>query len=249
MLAVILGIFLIQIGYAQPKPPPPPVPPIPPIKIEIGGEGGGFMNAIRIMLLLTILTLAPSILIMITSFTRIVIVFFFLRQALALQQTPPNQVLVGLSLFLTIYIMGPTLQDVYKNAYKPYSEAKLNEEGFIGEAIKPFRKFMFAQVREKELALFVKLSKSPRPKNKDDVSVFTLIPAFMVSEIKTAFEIGFVLYMPFLVIDVVIASVLMSMGMLMVPPIMISLPFKLVVFVAADGWTLLINSLVRSFRV
>lgn len=243
----VLGILaLFALAFAQPQ---RPTPPVPPITIQIGEGREGFVTALRIMLLLTILTLAPSILIMITSFTRIIIVLLFLRQALALHQTPPTQVIAGLALFLTFFVMRPAFEIAYEDAFRPYVEGKMNEEEFLREAFQPFRKFMLAQVREEELALFVKISGSERPRNPDNISATTLVPAFIVSELRTAFEIGFLIFIPFLMIDVVIASILMAMGMIMVPPIMLSLPFKVIVFVLADGWTLLVHSLVKSFRI
>lgn len=204
---------------------------------------------IEILLIFTVLSMAPAILLMTTCFTRLIIVFSFLKKALGTQTTPPNQVLVGLSLFLTVFIMTPVMTQMNATAIKPYLAEQITAEKALEEAAVPLRKFMFKQTREKDLALFLSLAKLEKPENKDDVPTFLLIPAFMISELKTAFQIGFVLFLPFLVIDMVVASVLLSMGMMMLPPIMISLPFKLLLFVLVDGWYLIVGSLVESFGV
>jgi len=204
---------------------------------------------IEILLLFTVLSMAPAILLMMTSFTRLVIAFSFLRQALGTQQVPPTQVLVGLALFLTVFIMTPVFSEVNTIAVKPYMAEQINAEQALQEAAKPVRAFMFKQTREKDLELFLSLSKSPKPKNKDEVATAVLIPSFMISELKTAFTIGFVLFLPFLIIDMVVASILLSMGMMMLPPVMVSLPFKLLLFVLVDGWYLIVGSLVKSFGV
>lgn len=204
-------------------------------------------TALEIIALLTILSIAPSILLMTTSFTRLIIVFGFLRQALGTQQMPPNQILAGLALFLTFFIMQPVWSQANSTAIRPY----LNEEISFDEAVRrvqiPLRTFMFKQTRETDLALFTKLAKIEDPKDRDAIPTLVLIPAFMISELKTAFEIGFILFLPFLIIDMVVSSVLLSLGMMMLPPILISLPFKLLLFVLVDGWNLLIGSLVKSF--
>jgi len=202
---------------------------------------------LQILILLTILSVAPALLLMLTSFTRLVVVFSILRHAIGTQQTPPNQVLISLALFLTMFIMAPTFQRVYEEALIPYFNKQINEKELFERAVQPFKEFMFKNTREKDLALFVKLRNEERPKTPDDVSIFTLIPAFMISELKTAFQIGFLLYIPFLVIDVIVSSVLISMGILMLPPMMISLPIKLLLFVLVDGWNLLVVSLIKSF--
>jgi len=204
-------------------------------------------TVIKILLLLTILTLAPSILIMMTSFTRLAVVFAFLRHAMGTQQAPPNQVIVGLALFLTIFIMAPVWTKVNEKAIQPYLNREVSEEKALKLASQPVRDFMFKQTRENDLALFMNIAHLKRPANKDNVPMIALIPAFVISELKTAFTIGFILYIPFLIIDMVVASVLLSMGMMMLPPIMISLPFKLMLFVLVDGWHLLVGSMVRSF--
>lgn len=205
------------------------------------------VNVIKIIVMLTILTLAPAILILMTSFTRIVVVFAFLRQALGTQQMPPNQLIVGLSLFLTFFIMAPALTDINTKALQPYLKGAMSQEAAGEEAMRPLRKFMFNQTRDSDLQLFLKLSQVEKPKTRQDVPSYVLIPAFVISELKTAFEIGFVIYLPFLIIDMVVASVLMAMGMMMVPPIIVSLPFKIMLFVLVDGWALMVGSLVKSF--
>ncbi|MBI5491670.1 MAG: flagellar type III secretion system pore protein FliP [Deltaproteobacteria bacterium] len=223
---------------------------LPKVSLTLGGDSGpqGVSTAVQILLLLTVITLAPAILLMMTSFTRLVIVFSLLRQALGVQQSPPNQVVIGLSLFLTFFIMSPALNSINEKALKPYMQGSINQEAALTNAIGPLREFMLRNTREKDVELFLKLSKSETPRTKDDISTLTIIPAFVTSELKTAFQIGFLIYVPFLVIDMVVASVLMSMGMMMLPPVMISMPFKLMLFVLVDGWYLLVGSLVRSFH-
>jgi len=205
------------------------------------------VNAVKIVLMMTVLTLAPAIMIMMTGFTRIIIVLSFLRQALGSPQLPPNQLLVGLALFLTFFVMKPAFDDINTKALRPYLAGTLSQDRALDEALSPLRKFMFNQTRDSDLALFVRLAKAEKPKTLADVSTTVLVPAFVISELKTAFQIGFIIYLPFLVIDMVIASVLMAMGMMMLPPVVISLPFKLMLFVLVDGWTLLIGSMVQSF--
>lgn len=205
------------------------------------------VSVLRIVMMLTVLSLAPAILIMMTSFTRIVVVLSFLRQALGTQQMPPNQLIVGLSLFLSFFVMAPTFKAISADAVEPYLNEKIDQKTAFARGEAPLRKFMFAQVREKDLELFLSLTKEEKPKNRDDVATYVLVPAFVISELKTAFTIGFMLYLPFLVLDMVVASVLMAMGMMMLPPVVISLPFKLLLFVLVDGWDLVIGSLVKSF--
>jgi flagellar biosynthesis protein FliP len=223
--------------------------PIPTIKIGIGEakDAGEVSILIQILILLTVLSLAPAILIMMTSFTRLVVVFSFLRHALGTQQMPPNQILIGLSLFLTFFIMTPVWSTVHEKALVPYQEKKISQGQAIDEALKPVRQFMFKQTREKDLALFVNMAKIAKPKNKEEIPTTVLLPAYMISELKTAFQIGFLLYIPFLIIDMVVSSILLSMGMMMLPPVMISLPFKALLFVLVDGWNLIVGSLVKSF--
>ncbi len=204
-------------------------------------------TALQLLALLTLLSLAPAIVVMMTSFTRIVIVLALLRQALGLAQTPPNQVLIGLALFLSLFVMAPTLQEVNANALQPYSSGQLTQEQALERGVEPLRRFMLQQTREKDIALFLEMGNVEQPNSPDDVPTHVLVPAFLLSELKTAFQMGFVLFIPFLVIDMVVASILMSMGMLMLPPMMISLPFKLLLFVLVDGWYLVVHSLVLSF--
>ncbi len=204
-------------------------------------------TAIEIILLLTVLSLAPSILLMMTSFTRLIIVFGFLRQAIGSQQMPPNQVLIGLSLFLTFFIMQPVWSKANQKGIQPYLNDEINYKVAWKNVETPFRNFMFKNTREDDLALFAHFASIENPKDKDEIPTYVLIPSFMISELKTAFEIGFILYIPFLIIDMVVSSVLLSMGMMMLPPVLISLPFKLLLFVLVDGWHLLTGSLVQSF--
>jgi flagellar biosynthetic protein FliP len=226
-------------------------PDSPPAFISVGldqnPQPGKMAVVLQIFLLMTILSLAPAILIMLTSFTRVVIVLSLLRRALGTMQMPPNQVIIGLALFLTFFIMTPVWNQVNQNALQPYLNEQIDQQQALQKAAEPLRNFMFKQTREKDLALFVDIAKVERPKDMDDLPISVLIPSFIISEVKTAFQIGLLLYVPFLIIDMVVASVLLSMGMMMLPPIMISLPFKLMLFVLADGWNLLIGSLVRSF--
>lgn len=205
------------------------------------------VSSIKILLALTILTLAPAILIMMTSFTRIIIVLSFVRQALGTQNMPPNQLLVGLALFITLFIMSPFLNKVNDTAVQPFLNGTIKQDQAIDNALAPIRAFMFNQTRDGDLALFVNLSRMSQPKTRADVPTQVLIPAFIISELKTAFQIGFIIYLPFLVVDMIAASVLMAMGMMMLPPVIISLPFKIMLFVLVDGWTLIVGSLVKSF--
>ncbi len=224
---------------------------IPNINLQIGGTADnpqGLSTAVQLVVLLTVLSLAPAIVILLTSFTRIIVVLGFVRSSLATQQMPPNQVLIGLALFLTFFVMAPTLREVNTTAVQPYLSGQITQEAAFKTGMEPLRQFMFKQTREKDLALFVKMSGMERPKNFADIPNYVLIPSFIISELKTAFQIGFIIFVPFLVIDMVVASALMSMGMMMLPPMMISLPFKILLFVLVDGWGLVIQSLVMSFR-
>lgn len=207
------------------------------------------VNAIKILMMLTVLTLAPAILIMMTSFTRIIIVFSFLRQAMGTQNMPPNQLMVGLALFLTFFVMSPQLQEINEKALQPYLGNKLSQDAAFDNAMSPLRKFMFNQTRDSDLSLMTKLAKISVPKTRADVPSMVLIPAFIISELKTSFQIGFIIYLPFLVIDLVVSSVLMAMGMMMLSPLIISLPFKIMLFVMVDGWTLVLGSLASSFAM
>ena len=217
------------------------------VGIANADQPGAPTVTLQIFLLMTVLSLAPAIMIMVTSFTRIVIVLSLLRRALGTMQMPPNQVMVGLALFLTLFIMTPVWQQINQTAVQPYLDKKIGHQEALQNAVSPLRAFMFKQTREKDLALFVDIAKLKRPKNMTDIPTTVLIPSFIISEVKTAFQIGLLLYVPFLIIDMVVASVLLSMGMMMLPPIMVSLPFKLMLFILADGWYLLVGSLVKGF--
>jgi flagellar biosynthesis protein FliP len=219
------------------------------VSIELGGVDGGSVTGqiFRLMVLITVLSLAPGILVMVTSFTRIVIVLAFLRTALGLQTTPPNSVLVGLALFLTLFVMMPVFEQSYEQGIRPLLDEQVEEMEGLTRAAEPFRTFMLEQVREKDLALFADLADVGPIAGPEAVPFRILVPAFIISELRRAFEIGFLIYLPFLIIDMVVASILMSMGMMMVPPVMISLPFKLIFFVLVDGWYLVVGSLVESF--
>lgn len=220
-------------------------------KISIGIEKaktpGDVAMSLQILFIMTILSLAPSILMLMTSFTRIVIVLHFIRQALGTQQMPTNQVLIGLALFLTFFVMHPVIQKINDIALQPYLHEQIEAKEALVKAQEPIRQFMLKLTREKDLALFVKLAENPKPYNQSDIPLRVLIPAFVISELRIAFQIGFMLYIPFLMIDMIVSSVLMSMGMLMLPPIMISLPFKILLFVLVDGWYLIIDSVMKSF--
>ncbi|MCL2184278.1 MAG: flagellar type III secretion system pore protein FliP [Treponema sp.] len=232
-------------------PSPPPPPAIPFIDLSVRNPQGGQEVAfsLQILLLLTILSLAPSIIILMTSFLRVAIVLDFIKRALSLQQVPPNQVLMGIALFLTVFIMWPTFSDIYNNSIQPLSAGELSVQNAYREAEAPLRRFMFSQMnnRTENIQLFMAMRGLDRPTTLADVPTYVLIPAFILSELTVAFKIGILLFIPFIVIDMVVASTLMSMGMIMLPPIMISMPFKLILFVLVDGWSLLTDQIVRSF--
>ncbi len=217
------------------------------VSINFGSGAGLTERVIQLIALLTVLTLAPSILVMMTSFTRIVVVLSLLRTALGTATAPPNAVIVALALFLTAFVMGPAFQRGYDVGIRPLVNNEINVEQAFLRASEPFKEFMLKNVREKDLSLFMDLSREPRPATPEETSLRILVPAFMISELKRAFEIGFLLFLPFLIIDLVVASVLMSMGMMMLPPVVVSLPFKLIFFVLVDGWTLVAGSLVQSY--
>jgi flagellar biosynthetic protein FliP len=204
--------------------------------------------SLQLLLLLTVLSLAPALVVMVTSFTRLVVVFSFLRHALGTQTMPPNQVLIALALFLTFFIMSPVFHQIQDRALKPYLAQEMDGEEAVKRGLEPLRGFMFKQTREKDLSLFINLTKTSKPRNPQEIPISALIPAFMISELRTAFEIGFLLYLPFMIIDMVVASVLLSMGMMMLPPVLISLVFKILLFVLVDGWNLVVGSLVKSFH-
>ena len=245
VLVVLLLFLAAWVGPARAQ-----TTGLPTLKIGVeDAKGPGDLSiALKVMLLLTVLSLAPSILIMVTAFTRIIVVLHLLRQAIGTQTAPANQVIVGLALFLTLFVMLPVGREVKQAAFDPYMDKRIGWEEAYERASKPVRTFMLAQVREKDLRLMVRSSGIPRPQTMDEIPTYVVVPAFMISELRTAFTIGFLIYMPFLIIDMVVASVLMSMGMMMLPPIMISLPFKLLIFVLADGWYLIVGSLVQSFQ-
>lgn len=242
LLALIFLAFGTN-GWAQ-------TPPKPSINFDISGPDGpqSWTIGIRILFLLTALTLAPAFVMMMTSFTRVVIVLSLIRQAMGTLHSPPNQVVIGLALFLTLFIMGPVWEQVQEKALNPYLEDQITQEQALEQAVNPVRAFMLKQVREKDLDLFIGMSGITLPEFPSQIPLRVLIPAFVTSELRTAFQIGFLIYIPFLVIDMIVASVLMSMGMMLLPPVMISLPFKLVLFVLADGWFLVVGSLMQSFN-
>ncbi len=244
MLRSIFLLSILCIGiplYAQ--------SPIPGINISIDSATSPqqVSTTLQIVFLLTVLTMAPAILIMTTSFTRFVIVLSFLRQAIGTPTAPSNQVVIGLALFLSLFVMMPVWEEVNTTALDPYLQEAISQEEFMSRAALPIKRFMGNFTREKDLALFIRIAKIERPKNIDEVPIWVMIPAFVISELKAAFQIGFLLYVPFLVIDMVVASILMAMGMMMMPPVMISLPFKLMLFVLVDGWHLILGSMVKSF--
>jgi flagellar biosynthetic protein FliP len=221
---------------------------LPAVSLQIGAGDGRLTTPLQIVVLLTLLSLAPAILITLTAFVRIVIVLSFLRQAVGTQNMPPNQVIVSLALFLTGFVMLPTLHEMHDQALVPYQQATITDTEALGRAYEPLRQFMLRQTREKDLALFVGATGASRPATPADVPPQALLPAFLISELKTAFQMGFLIFVPFLILDMVVASVLTSMGMITLPPALISLPFKLMLFVLVDGWNLLTGSLVQSFR-
>lgn len=249
-LWIVFGITVLALFSGVTTTFAAPLIPIPNITVGVDTANSPqqVASSLQILFGLTVLTLAPSILILMTSFTRIIIVLSFLRSALATQQMPPNQILIGLALFLTFFTMSPYLNEMNDHALQPYLAGTIDQPTALTEAMKPLRTFMFKQTRENDIALFVNLADGPRPASQEEVPTMTLIPAFVISELKTAFQIGFLIYIPFIVIDMVVASTLMSMGMMMVPPSMISLPFKVLLFVLVDGWHLLIQSLITSFN-
>ncbi|MBA5850680.1 flagellar type III secretion system pore protein FliP [Clostridium sp. cel8] len=251
--ASVITLFILVVAstsvYAAPN--AQNMMPIPNINISMDNAGKStpqqYVQNIKLLIMLTILTLLPSFIMMMTSFVRIIVVFGFLRSAMGTQQSPPNQVLIGLALFLTVFIMYPVYSNINKNAIQPYMENKITQQQAIDRGAKPLREFMLKQTRQKDLKLFVDEANLNYDVTKDNAPLNVVIPAYMISELKTAFEMGFLLYIPFMIIDIVVASVLMSMGIFMLPPTMISLPFKLLLFVMVDGWYLLVKSLILSF--
>ena len=241
MLARILAIFLLSpaVAIAQALPALTSTP--------VAGGGVQWSLSIQTLLLLTGITFLPALILMMTSFTRIIIVFSLLRHALGTQTSPPNQVLVGLALFLTFFIMAPVGERIYNEAYLPLAENKISFQEALEKGAVPLRTFMLKQVRDADLATFSRIAKQPAPARTEEIPMRILIPAFVTSELKTAFQIGFIVFIPFLIIDMIVASVLMSMGMMMMSPVIVALPFKIMLFVLVDGWNLLIGSLVLSF--
>ena len=249
-ISCLIGVLLL-FGFAGAALLPGEALAIPLPTIQLGVEDSGepdtLSTALQIMLLLTVLTLAPSILILMTSFSRFVIVLSFLRQAMGTQQTPPTQVLIGLALFLTFFVMSPVISEINQKALQPYLNEEITQSKALEVAQAPIKSFMLRQTREKDLALFVNMEQGEKPETIDDVTMQSVVPAFVISELKTAFQIGFLIYIPFLILDMVVASILLSMGMMMLPPVLVSLPFKLMLFVMVDGWHLTVGSLVKSF--
>jgi len=243
--SLILFIFLLNAGsvYSQVKVTLP--------KIEIDNKTTGdkeLSTSIQLLLLLSVISMAPAFLLLLTSFTRIVVVLSFVRTALSIHQTPPNQVIIGIALFLTFFVMNPTWHQVNDLAIKPYMSGEISYNVALDKGLQPIRDFMFRQTQEKDLALMIQMAKMKKPKNESEVPTHVLIPAFVISELSTAFRMGFMLFIPFIIIDMVISSILLSMGMMMLPPVMISLPFKILLFVMADGWRMVVKSLVIGFN-
>jgi flagellar biosynthetic protein FliP len=253
LLVIAIFVFGAQAAHAAPIDPTPPSDPTAPdsgdgISIEINGPNGTPSSAIVTLVGITLLSVAPALLLMMTSFTKIFVVLAMTRNALALPSIPPNQVLAGLALFLSLFIMAPVLTDINVAAVQPYLDGQLTFTDALNLGSEPLRQFMLAHTREEDLALMTRAADQENPDSAADVTLLTLIPAFMISELRAAFIIGFVIFVPFLVIDLVVAAALMSMGMMMLPPVMISLPFKILLFVLVDGWGLIITSLISSYR-
>lgn len=250
---VIFGaiLALIFLGYAGVSYAQNQIIPIPTFRFGIEGAETpkDVAFSLQIIFIFTILALAPSIIMVLTSFTRIIIVFSFLRTAMGTAQMPPNQILAGMALILTFYIMTPVLKDIDQKAFTPYVNEQITFTQAVQEAKKPIRNFLLSNTREKDLILFIELSRSERPQTVDDIPDLVLVSAFIMSEVQVAFQIGFLLFLPFLIIDFVISSVLLSMGMMMLPPVMISVPFKILLFVIVDGWALLVTSLIKSYTI
>lgn len=249
ILLPLLLFFVLAVNspllLAQPAAPKPPVAPEKPEVVDIAKTAQGSLP-LQIVVILTLLSFIPAILISMTCFTRLIVVFHFLRQALGTQETPNNQILIGLSLFLTLFVMGPTLQTVHTEAFTPMVNGEITQTEALEKGLVPLRAYMLKHTRERDLALFIRLSGGARPATADEVATTALIPAYMISELKTAFQIGFVLFLPFLVIDLAVSSVLLSMGMMQLPPVVVSMPLKVLLFVMVDGWYLIVGSLVKS---
>ncbi len=238
---LFLMVFISTMTYANVT-----IPKID-FSIEQSSSPTDLVSSLQILIILTVLTLAPSIIIMTTSFVRIIVVFHFIRQAIGLQQMPPNQVLVGMSLILTFFIMQPTISEVVEKGVNPYINREIGQEEFFQNIQNPLKSFMLKQTKEKDLELFLKASKAEVPKSREKTSFWVVLPAFILSELSRGFEIGILIFIPFIIIDMIVATVLMSLGMMMLPPVSISMPFKLLLFVMVDGWTLIVDSLIKSF--
>ena len=245
LLLMLLLVAAVSSVAAQDK-----VLPLPKVSVEVGKatKPEEVATTLQILFIMTILSLAPAILILTTAFTRIIVVFHFLKQAMGTQQVPPAQILVGLAMFLTFFVMAPTWNKVNQDALQPYLSNKITFQEAYDKGVGPLREFMFRQTREEDLALFVSMAKIDKPKNHDDVPTYVVIPAFAISELRIGFQIGFILFIPFLIIDMVVSSILMSMGMMMLPPMLVSLPFKILLFIMVDGWRLIVGSVVNSFQ-
>lgn len=241
--SLLIVLALCSQGWAQ------ELPLLPTLKIgvEQADKPEQVSILLQILFLLTVLSLAPAILVMMTSFTRLAVVFSLVRHALGTQQMPPNQILIGMALLLTFFLMSPVYTQINKEALQPYLAEEISQDEAVKKALEPVRAFMFKQTRKKDLSLFIKISNTEKPQNPEQIPTTVLVSSFVISELKTAFQIGFLIYIPFLIIDMVVASVLLSMGMMMLPPFMVSLPFKLMLFVLIDGWYLLVGSMVKSF--
>lgn len=243
LLLALWSVLVVTVASAE------PVNPIPNIDIQIGDSGGTpSTSSLSIILLITVLSIAPAILVLMTSFTRIVVVLGFVRSSLGTQQMPPNQVLIGLALFLTLFVMSPTLSTINEVSLQPYIKGEITQTEALDKASVPMKKFMYTHTRTKDLQLFMGYTKMEKPNSYEDIPLSVMVPAFAISELKTAFQMGFMIFIPFLIIDIVVSSVLMAMGMMMLPPVMISLPFKILLFVLVDGWYLIVKSLLVSFN-
>lgn len=249
-LAVLALLFISPELLAQTNTALPALPGVPALQVTTNAAGNQeYSVTLQILIIMTLLTVLPSLIMMMTSFTRLIVVFSILRQALGLQQAPSNQILIGLSLFLTLFIMSPVLQQANQTGLQPYLNEEITSLQALQNASEPFKRFMLEQTRENDLALFLRLSETPQLTSPEETPFLVLVPAFVTSELKTAFQIGFMLFIPFLIIDMVVASVLMAMGMMMLSPLIVSLPFKIMLFVLVDGWTLIIGTLAASYGV
>ncbi len=245
---LLLGFFLLMVsGLVQGQ---EKTLPFPKLSVEVGKATSpdDVSVTLQILFLMTILSLAPAILILTTAFTRIIVVFHFLKQAMGTPQMPPAQVLIGLAMFLTFFVMAPTWRKVNDQALQPYLQKKMTLQEAYDKGVEPIREFMFRQTREEDLGLFLKFAGVEKPKSRSEVPTYALVPAYAISELRVGFQIGFILFIPFIIIDMVVASILMSMGMMMLPPVMVSMPFKILLFILVDGWHLVVDSLMQSFR-